>query len=144
VSFSRDCLRRAMTKGHVNTMCYCVLRYTARIEIQKEESKLTRFVFANRLQSIAHFPSTPTSNDGPRRHRARKRERERETAANDVRNRPQPCTLRACFAPSKPDQPPGSLGLNHTSNIPDLSRSRPWAIGTARSLLGCEIHPETD
>ncbi len=78
VSFSRDCLRRAMTKGHVNTMCYCVLKYTARIKIQKEESKLTRFVCANRLQSIAHFPSTPTSNDGPRRHSARERERERE------------------------------------------------------------------
>jgi hypothetical protein len=76
VSFSRDCLRRAMTKGPVNTMYYCVLRYTARIEIQKEESKLKRFVFANRLQSIAHCPSTPTSNDGPRRHRAIERERD--------------------------------------------------------------------
>jgi hypothetical protein len=73
-----------MTKGHVNTMCYCVLRYTARIEIQKEECKLTRFVFANRLQSIAHFPSTPTSNNGPRRHRAREREERRQQTTSET------------------------------------------------------------
>lgn len=123
MSFSRDCLRRAMTKGHVNTMCYCVLRYTARIEIQKEECKLTRFVFANRLQSIAHFPSTPTSNDGPRRHTDRPRERERERRDGSKRRQKPPSAVHAtsvlCTLETRP-----TTGFARIEPFPQHSRSQ--------------------
>jgi hypothetical protein len=71
-----------MTKGHVNTMCYCVLRYTARIEIQKEESKLKKGSYSrigySALHIVHQLQQAMTAHDATERSRERERERERQ------------------------------------------------------------------